>query len=86
MEENGLKKATQLAAKELGHDVTKSTVYSICNVNCEYLASAKSESQVVAELLTNQRSHQSSAATHFISDRTWIQKLRPFVQFVKANV
>ena len=54
MEEDDLKRATQLAAKELGNDVRKSTVHSICNMYQKHLASARLEPQAVAEMLTKQ--------------------------------
>ena len=42
-EEDSLKRATQLAAKELSHDVKKSTVQSTHNVYQKHLASARLE-------------------------------------------
>ena len=59
VEENGLKRATQLASKEFGHNMRRSMVQSMGNACWKHLASARLpvEPQDVVELLRKQHGH-----------------------------
>ena len=54
-EEHGVGKAAQLAAKELGHNVTKSSVQSMRNAYRKHIASAQLDPQAVVALPAKQR-------------------------------
>ena len=74
------KMATQLAVKELSHNVRKSTVQSIHNAYRKHLASARLEPQDVVELPTKQ--HGAGCPLYF----GWDLDSKVMMHFMKAVV